>query len=143
FRGKLIIADSTERNVVIPSSAPPQLDCGDRGCSVSLIYSTDGGRTFYGNRFMRSFEPYRDTEHYTLLVTKDAYFVEDRFNENFPSADRFPLIPRFRYGHDILPDADKVQYNTKMPSGLRSPSGQERFACDASIRPTNPDAPLK
>ncbi|WP_456061749.1 T6SS immunity protein Tli3 family protein, partial [Caballeronia glebae] len=143
FQGKLIIADPTERNIVIPSSAPPQYVCGDRGCSVSLIYSTDGGRTFYGNRFMRSFDPYRDTEQYTVLVTRDAYFIEKRFSQNFASVDRFPLIPGFRYGHDILPDADKVQFNTKMPSGLRSPSGQERFACDASIRPTNPDAPLK
>jgi len=29
-----------------------------------------------------------------------------------------------------------------MPSGLRAPSGQERFTCDASIRPKNSAAEL-
>jgi hypothetical protein len=143
YQGRLVLADPTERNIVIPSSAPPNFACSDRGCSISLIYSTDGGRTFDGNRFMRSFDPFEDTKRYTVLVTSEAYFVEKRFDEEFASVDRFPLYPGFKYGQDTLPDHDKVQYNTKMPIGLHSPSGQERFSCNASIRPTNPDAPLK
>jgi hypothetical protein len=143
YRGRLIIDDPTGRNIVIPSSAPPHFVCGDRGCSVSLIYSTDGGRSFDGAYFMRSFNPSEDTKRYAVLVTKDAYFVEKRYDENFASVDRFPLLPGFKYGQDTLPDQDKVQYNTKMPIGLHSPSGQERFSCDASIGPTNPNAPLK
>jgi hypothetical protein len=142
YKGRLIIADPTERNVVIPSSGPPNLVCGDRGCTVSLVYSTDGGRTFDGTDYMHSFKPYRDTAQYTILVTRDAYYV-DKKRQYDSIADRFPLLPGFQYGRDVLPDNNKIQSDVKLPTGLHSPSGQEQFSCDASIRPTNPDAPLK
>ncbi|WP_250481529.1 hypothetical protein [Caballeronia sp. NCTM5] len=143
YGGRLIIADQTEKNVVIPSSAPPHLVCGDRGCTVSLLYSTDSGRTFDGTRFIHSFDPFDDTKRYTVAVTKDAYFVGKKIDETAVSVDRFPLLSGFKYGRDTLPDNNKIQYNVAMPSGLYSPSRQERFSCDTSIRPTNPNAPLK
>ncbi|SAK86098.1 hypothetical protein AWB82_05854 [Caballeronia glebae] len=142
FQGKLIIADPTERNIVIPSSAPPQYVCGDRGCFVSLIYSTDGGRTFYGKRFMHSFDPYTDTSEYTVLVTSDSYYVQ----QTGPASEyvkKFPLVSGYRYGQGEIPGGRHIEYGVKLPHGMHSPSGQERFSCDASIRPTNPDAPLK
>ncbi|WP_456061745.1 T6SS immunity protein Tli3 family protein, partial [Caballeronia glebae] len=142
FRGKLIIADSTERNVVIPSSAPPQLNCGDRGCVVSLIYSTDGGRTFHGTDYMRAFDPLQESRRYSIYVDRNSYFVE-KMRQSDSVTNRFPLLPGFVYGQDTLPEDNKIQFDVKVPVGLHSPSGQERFSCNASIRPTNPDAPLK
>ncbi|WP_456061748.1 T6SS immunity protein Tli3 family protein [Caballeronia glebae] len=142
YQGQLIVSDPSEKNVVIPSSAPPNFACSDRGCSVSLIYSTDGGRTFSGTDFMRSFDPFTDTRRYAVLVTSDAYYVEKK-RQYDSYVNRFPLVPGFKYGRDTLPLNNRIQFDVKVPIGLRSPSGQERFSCNASIRPTNPEAPLK
>ncbi|SAK86103.1 hypothetical protein AWB82_05855 [Caballeronia glebae] len=142
FQGKLIISDPTERNIVIPSSAPPQYVCGDRGCSVSLIYSIDGGVTFDWNPFIHSFVPYKDTSEYTVLVTSDSYYIA-RAEGSGAYVKKFPLVSGYRYGQGEIPGGRHIEYGVKLPSDMHSPSGQERFSCDASIRPTNPDAPLK
>jgi hypothetical protein len=141
FQGRLINADPTGRNIVIPSAGPPELACSDRGCTTSLIYSTDGGRTFAGMSYMNSFKPFRDSSWYSILVDADAFYVEESYDGN-SYVRRYPLIAGYSYGRGKLPDGQGVEYNVKMPTGLRSPSGQERFTCDASIKPTNPDAPL-
>ena len=60
FQGRLINADPTGKNIVIPSSQPPERACSDRGCSISLIYSTDSGRTFHGMVYMKTFDPSLD-----------------------------------------------------------------------------------
>ena len=79
FQGRLINADPTGKNIVIPSSQPPERACSDRGCSVSLIYSTDSGRTFHGMVYMKSFDPFRDSKDYTMAVNGDRLYVAERF----------------------------------------------------------------
>jgi hypothetical protein len=142
FQGTLINADPTGTNLVFPSSGPPHMVCGDRGCNVALLYSTDGGRTFHGMKYMNSFDPFGDSKDYTIAVTRDAVYVEEtRQYGSYVVA--YPLIPGFVYdGRHGLPGEARIMFGTTMPSGLRTPSGQDHLTCDASIRPTNPDAPL-
>jgi hypothetical protein len=138
FRGRLIVDDPSDINIVIPSA--PQRPCGDRGCKVPLYYSTNGGRTFNAIPYMNSSYPPVDSENYTIVVTKDSFFVEKLISKitGHVSTDRYPLIPGFVYGTDEkLPDDKRIESNVPMQSGLRTPSGQDRFTCDESIRPSN------
>ncbi|MFC4485790.1 MULTISPECIES: T6SS immunity protein Tli3 family protein [Cupriavidus] len=144
YQGRLINADPTGQNIVIPSSAPPRTACSDRGCTTSLLYSTDSGRTFHGVAYMRSFNPFRDTAKYTIAVTTDRYYVAERIQN-----DSYVIESALRPGIDLdKPYPPGVRGSSfaasKRPgylSGLRSPSGQERFTCDPSIRPANLPAP--
>ena len=142
FQGRLINADPTGKNIAIPSSQPPERACSDRGCSVSLIYSTDSGRTFHGMVYMKSFDPFRDSKDYTVTLTTDAVYVSER-GQYHSYVIRYPLVPGFVYGtSEKLPGDKRIEFDVKLPSGLRTPSGQERFTCDASIRPKNSAAEL-
>ncbi|CAG2155571.1 hypothetical protein D3C87_1136750 [compost metagenome] len=140
FQGRLINADATGLNLVIPSSQPPERTCSDRGCSISLLYSTDGGKTFKGWRYMVSFDPFKDSKRFTIAATEDAMYISKLHSETTGRiiTARYPLIPGFVYGKEDLPNGLRIEFDTKLPSGLRSPTGQERFSCDPSIRPTNP-----
>ncbi|MFM0327375.1 T6SS immunity protein Tli3 family protein, partial [Caballeronia glebae] len=145
YQGTLIIADSSERNVVIPSSAPPNFACSDRGCTVSMIYSTDSGKTFRGTKYMLSFDPYSDSRDMTIVATSDSIYVARRSAID-TMVDKYPLNPAVDlnkpYPPGFLNEGAWAAKRKLMPDNLHSPSGQERLSCDASIRPSNPDAPL-
>ena len=149
FQGRLINADPTGKNIVIPSSQPPERSCSDRGCSISLIYSTDAGRTFSGWVYMRSFNPYRDSKSYTIAATKDSlYIVKSNLfhpdDDPDPYVQKAPLYPNVDISN-LVTSRGKWETGDKappFPRGLRSPSGQERLSCDPSMRPTDPDAKL-
>lgn len=161
FRGKLIIDDPTGMNVAIPRVS--RNVCGDRGCIDYLAYSTDGGRSFNWIQYDiydHSFDPVADSDKYAVAVTKDSMYVA-MFRRKYKSiygtqapvkpdaldpqdgpsiTDRYPLAPGYVYGKDAkLPAGVRVQSDTVLPSGLRTPSGAERFTCDASIN--DPKAP--
>jgi hypothetical protein len=145
FQGRLLNADPSGSNLVFPMAAPPHTACSDRSCSTPLIYSTDSGRTFHGMVYMKSFDPFRDSKDYTVAVDKDAFYVAEKISEaaNRVIIDRYPLVTGFQYGQgEKLPGGKRVEFDVQMPSGLRTPSGQERFTCDASIRPNNSAAEL-
>jgi hypothetical protein len=147
FQGRLINADPTGMNLAFPSSRPPGTVCGDRGCSVALLYSTDGGRTFYGKAYMKnSPNPFKDSKRHTIIVTKEAIYVSKNFyGETTPrdTGDRYLLIPGFIYDEkNDLPDGKRIGFNVPLPKDINTPSGQDRLSCDDSIRPTNPDARL-
>jgi hypothetical protein len=145
FQGRLINADPTGINLVFPSSGPPHMVCSDRGCNVPVLYSTDGGRTFHAISYMNSFDPFEDSKDYTIVATKDALYVAQKISETTGHVvtDHYPLIPGFAdNGRDALPGGARVSFNTTMPSGLRTPFGRDHLTCDASIKPTNPDASL-
>ena len=142
FQGKLTNADPSGRNLVFPMAAPPHTACSDRSCSTPLIYSTDSGRTFHGMVYMKSFDPFRDSKDYTVTLTTDAVYVSER-GQYHSYVIRYPLVPGFVYGtSEKLPGDKRIEFDVKLPSGLRTPSGQERFTCDASIRPKNNAAEL-
>jgi len=141
FQGRLINADPTGQNIVIPSSQPPERSCSDRGCTISLLYSTDGGRTFHGWAYMNSSEPFKASANYTVAVTKNQLYVAERI-QNDAYVREFPLIPgidlKRPYPPGVRGDSFAASSKPTYLTGLRSPSGQERFTCDASIRPANP-----
>jgi hypothetical protein len=141
----LINADPTGKNIVIPSSQPPERACSDRGCSVSLIYSTDSGRTFHGMVYMKTFEPFKNSTNYTIAANQDSLYVA-RESQYDTHVQKFPLAPSIDlnrpYPEGLHSDSSWASKRKVMPSGLRAPSGQERFTCDASIRPKNSAAEL-
>ncbi|SAL74774.1 hypothetical protein AWB74_04709 [Caballeronia arvi] len=146
YQGRLIIADSTGKNLAFPASLPPHTACNDRGCTMYIAVSTDGGRTVQSIRYMRSFDPFSDSKDFTIIVSEDALYVGEKISDTTGkmSVDKHPLIPGYRYGEGgPLPEGRKIERGVALPVGLRTPSGQDRYSCDASIRPTNPDAPLK
>ncbi|WP_157025600.1 T6SS immunity protein Tli3 family protein [Paraburkholderia heleia] len=159
FRGRLIIDDPTGMNVAIPRVS--RNVCGDRGCIDYVAYSTDGGRTFNWTRYDRydtSFDPVSDSDKYVISVTKDSMYItmftykyvplsstgqpQARTYDlkNDPSiTDLYPLAPGYIYGRDAkLPEGIRIHENVALPSGLRTPSGADRFTCDESIH--DPDA---
>ncbi len=161
FRGKLIIDDPTGMNVAIPRVS--RNVCGDRGCIDYVGYSTDGGRTFkwvsYEN-YHTSFDPVEDSSRFVISVTKDAMYITMFEHKYIPLTaagkivapksydlqkdasitDKYPLAPGYVYGKDAnLPAGVGVQSDISLPSDLRTPSGAERFTCDASIN--DPKAP--
>ncbi|KVO17294.1 hypothetical protein WK11_04445 [Burkholderia ubonensis] len=146
YQGRLINADPTGRNLAFPAAAPPHLATIDRGWTVELVYSTDGGKTFNSLDYMpHSFDPFEDSKKYTIAVTRDSVFVSQKISEtaDVSNVDRYPLVPGFVYGtKEKLPDEQRIAFNVKMPMGLRTPSGQDRFTCDPAIKPSNPDAKL-
>jgi hypothetical protein len=149
FQGRLINADPTGRNLVFPSGGPPQLACPDRGCTVKLLYSTDGGRTFDDLNYMNTGDPFEDSKRYTVAVTGDKLFVAqaDYGDENGDAYVReYPLVPgidlRKPYPPGIRGSSFAASKRPQYLRGVVTPSGLDRITCDASIKPTNPDAPL-
>jgi len=145
YQGRLINADPTGMNIVLPLSYPPRLSCGDRGCTVPLWYSTDGGATFHLLTYMNhSPNPFEYSKNYTIIATRDALFVGNKRQKTLEhiSVDRYPLVPGLVYGRMKLPEGLQIEHGIPLPQNARTPSGQDRITCDASIKPTNPDAPL-
>jgi hypothetical protein len=92
YRGRLIIDDPTGMNIVVPTAANGP--CDDHTCSVPASYSTDGGLTFtWVDYIERSTSPSRDSEGYTIAVTKDRFYVKERWGTNDAYVSEYPLIP--------------------------------------------------
>ena len=146
FQGRIVNADPTGMNIVLPLAFPPRISCGDRGCAVPLWYSTDGGATFHILTYMpHSFRPFEDSKKYTIIATKDAMFVSEKPMEtsDYLIVTRYPLVQGFVYGAGSkLPSGLRIEYGVPLAENTRTPSGQDRITCDASIKPTNPNAPL-
>ncbi|MBR8144343.1 hypothetical protein KDW55_22370 [Burkholderia sp. AU19243] len=147
FQGRIVNADPTGKNIVLPLAYPPRAFCGngEKGCAVPLWYSTNGGKTFATMIYINnSFDTFENSKNYTVVVTSDSVFISKRISETVAAfdTDRYPLIPGFVYGAGRLPFGKRIESDAKIPSNLRTPSGQDRITCDASIKPTNPDAPL-
>ncbi len=146
FQGRVINADPTGMNLVFPSAVAPHTVCGDRGCNVVMAYSTDGGQTFHGMIYKEhSPNPFRDSKNYTIIATRDAMFIVNKPQETAERlfVERYPLVAGFVYGpRTELPDGLRIEYGAPLPANARTPSGQDRITCDASLKPTNPDAPL-
>ncbi|MEK6347710.1 MAG: hypothetical protein V4764_09540 [Burkholderia sp.] len=149
YQGRVINSDPGGMNIVLPLSYPPRIACGDRGCVVPLIYSVDGGVSFDVLTYMpHSFQPFKDSKDYTIIITNDMLFVgDDGGDENGDLyVKEYPL-----HRHDDPNDPrasgkDLVTFMASTRPGFLSkfhtPSGQDRIKCDASIKPTNPDARL-
>ncbi|MBP0597023.1 hypothetical protein J8I26_02845 [Herbaspirillum sp. LeCh32-8] len=139
YRGRLVNADPTGMNIVIPSA--PAITCRDKGCNVRLAYSTDAGRSFKYKQYMHSFYPTKDSENYSVLVAQDGFYVVktheyakgkiDNRVTKFPLASGIDLEKPYPNGLH-----DEYLSNKPLPP-LHTPSGQERLSCDATIRPSS------
>ncbi|WP_034291834.1 hypothetical protein [Herbaspirillum sp. RV1423] len=141
YKGRLSIDDPTGMNIVIPDA--PAETCGDKGCNVYLAYSSDGGRTFKSKKYMQSPYPTKASENYSILVAQDGFYVvktseyaKGKFDND---VTKYPLAPGIEYDTVAgLPKGYHIEYLSNKPlPPLRTPSGQDRFTCDASIRPSN------
>ncbi|WP_255219167.1 T6SS immunity protein Tli3 family protein [Paraburkholderia kururiensis] len=155
FQGRVINADPSATNIVLPLAYPPRAFCGngEKGCVVPLWYSTDGGKTFHSKVYMdHSFNPFEDSKDYTVAATKDKLYVAKKYQYRIDlpeydlSVNEYPLNPAVDLNKPYPPGfhSDSAWQSNKklMPEGLRTPSGQDRIICNPSIKPTNPDAPL-
>ena len=153
YQGKLINADPTGRNLVFPSGAPPHMASIDRGWSVELMYSTDGGKTFHALEYMpHSFDPFEDSKTYMAIATEDKLFIARKyqFREDMPDydlmVDAYPLDPRVDLNKPYPPgfssDGAWASKKKLIPRSLEILSADDHIHCDDSIKPTNPDAPL-
>lgn len=109
--------------------------CGDRGCSLAINYSLDGGRTF--NRFhpwrlpsgdnMHPDTPYQETRKISMtLKGNQLYLVKGN------QADVWTLERENRPTASMGVD---VKGGIKGVPKVATLSGQDRYACDDSIRP--------
>lgn len=147
YQGKIINADPSGNNIVLPLATPPRLVCGDRGCTVVLFYSTDGGESFHSRVYMpHSFDPYRDSGRYTIVSAKNKLYVAEKWGDDDAYVVEYPMIPSVDlekpYPSGVTGDSFAASTRPGFLFGLRSPSGQDRISCDASLKPTNPDAPI-
>ncbi len=144
FQGKLINADPSGRDLVFPMAAPPHTACSDRSCSTPLIYSTDSGRTFHGMVYMKTFNPFNRSKDYTMAANGDRLYVAEKIQDDayvieYPLVQGIDLTKPYPLG--VRGSSFTASRRPTYLSGLRSPSGQDRFTCDASIRPSNPPRP--
>ncbi|MGC3025608.1 T6SS immunity protein Tli3 family protein [Burkholderia sp. DN3021] len=149
FQGRIINADPAGMNIVLPMAYPPRAFCGngEKGCVVPFWYSTDGGKIFAAKIYMdHSFNAFEDSKDYSVFVTKDRLYVANRSADGDAYVVEYPMIPGIDLSGPYPPGVKGGSFSaSKRPSvfsKLRTPSGQDRITCDASIKPTNPDAPL-
>ncbi|WP_241241151.1 T6SS immunity protein Tli3 family protein [Burkholderia cenocepacia] len=155
FQGRIINADPTGMNIVLPLAYPPRAFCGngEKGCVVPFWYSMDGGKNFATKVYMEhSFDAFEDSKDYIVAVTSDKLFVAKKYQYRMDrpeydlSVRQYPLVRAVDPGKPHAPifESDGAWASKKklMPDGLHTPSGQDRITCDTSIKPTNPDAPL-
>ncbi|MGC3025609.1 T6SS immunity protein Tli3 family protein [Burkholderia sp. DN3021] len=149
FQGRIVNADPTGKNIVFPLAYPDGLICGngEKGCVVPFWYSTDGGIIFATKVYMdHSFNAFEDSKDYSVFVTKDRLYVANRSADDDAYVVEYPMMPGIDLSGPYPPGVKGGSFAaSKRPgifSKLRTPSGQDRITCDASIKPTNPDAPL-
>lgn len=147
YQGWIINDDPTGRNLAFPMGAPPDIACPERGCRGFLLYSTDFGRSFSAipyTSYTRS--PYERSKDYGVFVTQEKLYVAKRIDAGEAYVDEYPLVPNIDLSVPYPPGAKGDSFALSQRPGifdkLTTPSGQNQISCDASIKPTNPDARL-
>ncbi|WP_156393396.1 T6SS immunity protein Tli3 family protein [Burkholderia sp. Leaf177] len=136
YRGRVVIDDPSGANVVLPTAE--NRSCGDRGCTSYFAYSTDSGRTFRWLDYLKySSRPSDDSKKFLIAVTKDKLYVAETIQDD-AYVKGFPLVRDIELEKTYPPGVFGGNFTaSRRPlvlSELRSPSGQDRFTCDASIR---------
>ncbi|KPC49885.1 T6SS immunity protein Tli3 family protein [Amantichitinum ursilacus] len=76
YKGKLIIAAPGGRNLAFPSTPWGACTYGEKGCSVYIDYSTDGGITWGAIQYMQYATDIARTKEYSVVVTDDALYIQ-------------------------------------------------------------------
>lgn len=147
FQGWLINADPTGKNLAFPWGGPPGLACPTNGCTVPLLYSTDGGKTFDAMSYMPGVHyVFEKSKDYAVFVARDRLYVAKRWGDDDAYVLEYPLVPGIDLNEPYPPGINGGSFALSKRPGvfakLHTPSGQEHITCDSSIKPTNPDAPL-
>ncbi|WP_244107568.1 T6SS immunity protein Tli3 family protein [Burkholderia anthina] len=149
FQGRIINADPTGENIVLPLAYPNGLigANGERGCVVPFWYSIDGGKNFAAKVYMdHGLDAFEKSKGYSFFVTKDRLHVANRSADGDAYVVEYPMMPGIDLSGPYPPGVERGSFAaSKRPvvfSKLLTPSGQDRITCDASIKPMNPDAPL-
>ncbi|RZT31313.1 T6SS immunity protein Tli3 family protein [Cupriavidus agavae] len=144
YQGRLINADPSGQNLAFPASDPPERSSPERGSNMTVLYSTDGGRSFIGTYYMyNSWQVFRDSADYIIAVTSDRLYIASKVGRTVDDfgVDQLPLNPgidlRKAYPPGVRGDSFLASRRPNYLNGLRTPSGQEYLSCDPSIRPTN------
>jgi hypothetical protein len=127
FLGRLNL-DGNPTFLAFPDAPGPESgSCGDRGCKLAINYSLDGGRTF--NRFhpwslwMDSKRSHEETKKIAVTLKGNQLYLA---KENRASVI---ILKKSRDG------SESVQGGPAAVPSVRTPSGQDRYICDDSIRP--------
>lgn len=133
--GKFSI-EPTDTHVVLPGYG-----CGNKGCYLSINFSTDGGKSFdrfyswhFGFPHMQSDPEQRDEPKQTSVVVKrNMIYV----------AGKQSWVEEYRFEPGMTDTAvmnseyKEYEKRLKVSPAAKTPSGQDRFICDTSIRPKN------
>ncbi|WP_438392466.1 T6SS immunity protein Tli3 family protein [Caballeronia sp. DA-9] len=136
YRGRVVVDDRSGMNVVLPTAE--NRSCGDRGCTSYFAYSTDSGRTFKWLDYLKYTSlPSEASKKYTIAVTKDAIYIADK-SQYDTHVTKLPLTSQIEldkpYPSGLRSDSAWEANKKILPAGLRTPSGQDHFTCDGSIR---------
>jgi hypothetical protein len=143
YRGRLVIDDPSGMNVVLPTARNSL--CGNRGCTNLFAYSTDSGRTFRWLDYMKySFRPSEDSEKFTIAVASNKLYVIEQILNN-AYVMQYPLVSGIDiskpYPPGIEGDGFSASSRPTFMSGVHTPSGQDHYICDASLRAPNLTTP--
>ncbi|OXC76567.1 hypothetical protein BSU04_21360 [Caballeronia sordidicola] len=139
YRGRLVIDDPSGMNIVFPTNS--NTTCGDRGCKESFAYSTDSGRTFRWLDYKQhSSRPSEDSEKFTIAVASNKLYVIEQILNN-AYVMQYPLVSGIDiskpYPPGIEGDGFSASSRPTFMSGVHTPSGQDHYSCDASLRAPN------
>ncbi|WP_156393398.1 T6SS immunity protein Tli3 family protein [Burkholderia sp. Leaf177] len=136
YKGRVVIDDPSGMNVVVPTAR--NSSCGDRGCTSYFAYSTDSGRTFRWLDYKEySSLASEDSANFTIAVAAQKLYVIEKILSN-SYVKQYPLIPGIDiskpYPPGVKGDGFSASSRPTFMVQVRTPSGQDRFTCDASIR---------
>ena len=119
--------DPDDTHIAIPSYG-----CGDKGCYLGIRYSVDSGKTFNSFPTGWRFDSLEEMKLSRILATKNAIYALD----NEISIHRWTFDPGMR-GDEVENSFRSHNKNPFPVPAVKTPSGQERFHCDTTIKPKN------
>lgn len=131
FQGKVLL-DPADGILAFPiSPGPSPYACGDRGCSMAIIYSFDNGRTFRSMRGWRLPSPqikaYEETRNLTVAVKAAQLYIITKTRAVQWKLDRDD--------HPEMPQGQTLEGGLSQVPKISTLSGQDRYSCDDTIRP--------
>lgn len=138
FEGKILL-DPAAGILAFPFATSQGKSCGERGCSLGIVYSFDSGKTFMGTapwNLRATGNRVQDRKQYTSVYdeTKKMIFAL-KGNELYISNDRNAVRWMMDKDDSNLSDGEYLPAAKRALPQVRTPSGEDRFVCDDTIRP--------
>ncbi|TCS36675.1 hypothetical protein EDC30_106218 [Paucimonas lemoignei] len=129
YAGKFHHTASTDKPIAFPYTPAPRSGSCRKLCSLMILYSTDGGRTF--DRFhprdlsMDYKKSHEKSKGMTVVLTEEKLFVTDGRQ-----------AASWKFDSDGGPIFQKVLSGPSDIPLVQTPSGQDCISCDNSIQVT-------